>query len=128
MRASAGPPGRPNLDVLQKLAPDAECDRVRPADADAALPGGTGLEGCDAGFLTGSPLHLYQDTPETRREVAFGPCSARNTGRSGSCAGLQVATVATGCALRRNANRCEAAFARRIAPTRTDPSATIAWT
>jgi GMP synthase (glutamine-hydrolysing) len=111
--------GKTYLEILQKLAPGAECDRVKPADANAAVPGGTALEGYDAVFLTGSPLHLYEDTPETRREVAFmRAVFGSGTPAFGSCAGLQVATVAAGGTVRRNANGREAAFARRITPTK----------
>jgi len=104
--------------MLQRLAPGAHCDRIAPADADAVLPSGEALAGYDAVFLTGSPLHLYQDTPETRREVAFmRAVFGSGTPAFGSCAGLQVATVAAGGSVRRNANGREAAFARRITPT-----------
>ncbi|GAN46031.1 glutamine amidotransferase class-I [Methylobacterium sp. ME121] len=39
------------LDILSRLAPGAACDRVMPADADAALPQGMALAGSDAAFL-----------------------------------------------------------------------------
>jgi GMP synthase (glutamine-hydrolysing) len=89
-----------------------------PADAGPALPDGAALEGYDGVFLTGSPLHLYQDTPETRRQVAFMRAVFESgTPSFGSCAGLQVATVAAGGSVRPSRNGREAAFARRIAPT-----------
>ncbi|GJD58912.1 type 1 glutamine amidotransferase [Methylobacterium dankookense] len=70
-------------------------------------------------FLTGSPLHLYEETPETRRTVAFmRAVFASGTPSFGSCAGLQVATVAAGGSVRPNARSPEAGFARRIAPTK----------
>jgi GMP synthase (glutamine-hydrolysing) len=105
-------------DVLREIATGAHMLRVAPADAGAALPGGKGLSEFDAIFLTGSPLHLYQDTPEARRTVEFmrGVFASR-TPAFGSCAGLQVATVAAGGAVRRAANGREAGFARRIYPT-----------
>lgn len=110
--------GEMYLDVLRALAPEATCDRVKPADAGAGLPEGEMLEGYDAVFLTGSPLHLYQDTPEVRRDVAFmRAVFASGTPSFGSCAGLQVATVAAGGTVRRMPAAREAAFARRIAPT-----------
>ncbi len=72
----------------------------------------------DAVFLTGSPLHLYEETPETRRTVAFmRSVFASGTPAFGSCAGLQVAKVAAGDSVRPNARRLEAGFARRITPT-----------
>jgi GMP synthase (glutamine-hydrolysing) len=110
--------GETYLDILHKLAPGAACDRVQPADADAALPPGATLAGYDAVFLTGSPLHLYEETPETRRTVAFmRSVFASGTPAFGSCAGLQVATVAAGGSVRPNARSLEAGFARRITPT-----------
>lgn len=111
--------GETYLDILHKLAPGAACDRVQPADADAALPPGATLAGYDAVFLTGSPLHLYEETPETRRTVAFmRSVFASGTPAFGSCAGLQVATVAAGGSVRPNARSLEAGFARRITPTK----------
>lgn len=110
--------GETYLDILHKLAPGAACDRVQPADADAALPPGATLAGYDAVFLTGSPLHLYEETPETRRTVAFmRSVFASGTPAFGSCSGLQVATVAAGGSVRPNARSLEAGFARRITPT-----------
>ncbi|CAO4139667.1 Glutamine amidotransferase [Methylorubrum thiocyanatum] len=110
--------GETYLDILRQLAPGAACDRVQPADADAALPPGTTLAGYDAVFLTGSPLHLYEETPETRRPVAFmRSVFASGTPAFGSCAGLQVATVAAGGSVRPNARSLEAGFVRRITPT-----------
>ncbi|GEP12396.1 hypothetical protein MGN01_42410 [Methylobacterium gnaphalii] len=110
--------GETYLDILGKLAPGAACDRIKPVDADAALPSGMSLAGFDAVFLTGSPLHLYEETAETRRTVAFmRSVFASGTPAFGSCAGLQVATVAAGGTVRANRRGFEAAFARRITPT-----------
>ena len=118
-RASVGrSSGETYLDILRKLAPGASCDRVQPADADASLPAGATLGGYDAVFLTGSPLHLYEESPETRRTVAFmRAVFASGTPAFGSCAGLQVATVAAGGSVRPHALRLEAGFARRSTPT-----------
>lgn len=72
----------------------------------------------DAVFLSGSPLSLCEETPEVRRSLAFmGAVFASGTPSFGSCAGLQLATVAAGGAVRRNRNGPEAGFARRIVPT-----------
>lgn len=110
--------GETFIQVLRSLAPDARCDRVKPADAGAGLPEGEALEGYDAVFLTGSPLHLYESTPEVRREVAFTrEVFAAGTPAFGSCAGLQVACVAAGGTVRRMPPAREAGFARRITPT-----------
>ena len=109
--------GETYLSRLAQLVPGSKLDRVTPADADAALPTGADLAGYDAVILTGSPLHLYQETPETRREIDFMRQIFRSgTPAFGSCAGLQVATVAAGGTVRAKRAR-EAAFARRITPT-----------
>jgi GMP synthase (glutamine-hydrolysing) len=101
---------------LAQLAPGAICDRVKPADRGAAVPDVSGIEGYDAVFLTGSPLHLYEDTPEIRREIDFMRAVFRSgTPSFGSCAGLQVAVVAAGGRVRSMQDRREAGFARRIA-------------
>ncbi len=110
--------GETYIDILRQLAPGARCTRVKPADAGAELPGGEALAGYDAVFLTGSPLHLYEETPETRREVEFmRAVFASGTPSFGSCAGLQLATVAAGGRVRPGARGREAGFARRITPT-----------
>ncbi|KAA2232465.1 type 1 glutamine amidotransferase [Salinarimonas soli] len=110
--------GETYLKVLEALVPGARCTRVKPADAGAELPSGEALAGYDAVFLTGSPLHLYQETPETRREVGFMQAVfASGTPSFGSCAGLQLATVAAGGRVRPGARGREAGFARRITPT-----------
>ena len=110
--------GETYIEALSRLVPGSRCDRVKPADADGDWPSGAGLGDYDAVFLTGSPLHLYEDSPEVRRELAFmRAVFASGTPSFGSCAGLQVATVAAGGTVRRNARGREAAFARRITPT-----------
>ena len=118
-RESAGrSSGETYVDTLVSLAPGARCDRVQPADRGASWPDADGLAGYDAVFFTGSPLHLYQDTPEVRRVLDFmRAVFASGTPAFGSCAGLQVATVAAGGTVRPNARGREAAFARRITPT-----------
>lgn len=109
--------GETYVDVLQRIAPDARCDRVKPADAGAALPDMASLRDYDAVFLSGSPLHLWQDSPEVRRELEFmRAVFASGTPSFGSCAGLQVATVAAGGKVRPMAERREAGFARRLHP------------
>jgi len=85
--------GETFLKRLGAMLPDAICDRVKPADHDAAAP--DGIDGYDGVILTGSPLHLYEDTPEARREIEFMRAVYRSgTPAFGSCAGLQVAVVA----------------------------------
>lgn len=105
-------------DLLIQLSPCAQIDRATPADADADIPSGEAIAGYDAVFLTGSPLHVYDDTPEVRREIAFmRAVFAAGTPSFGSCAGLQVAVAAAGGTVRSMGERREAGFARRITAT-----------
>jgi GMP synthase (glutamine-hydrolysing) len=104
--------------LLEHIAPGARITRVTPADDGGSAVPSRDLDGFDAVFLTGSPLHLYEDTPECRRIVGFmRAVFASGTPSFGSCAGLQVATVAAGGAVRAMGDRREAGFARRIFAT-----------
>jgi GMP synthase (glutamine-hydrolysing) len=118
-RASVGrSSGETFVDLLAELAPGATIDRVTPADADAAVPSGDALAGYDGVFLTGSPLHVYNDIPEVRREIDFmRAVFASGTPSFGSCAGLQVAVAAAGGRVRSMGERREAGFSRRITAT-----------
>ena len=110
--------GETYVDTLLELAPGALCDRVTPADAGAETPDVAALEAYDAVFLSGSPLHLYEASPEVERIVAFmRAVFASGTPSFGSCAGLQVATVAAGGTVRAMVKRHEGGFARRITAT-----------
>jgi GMP synthase (glutamine-hydrolysing) len=110
--------GETYIDTLRFLAPGAVFHRVKPADRGSALPDQAELQSYDAVFVTGSPLHLYQDTPETRREVdLMRAVFDAGVPSFGSCAGLQVATVAAGGAVRPSCRGREAGFARRITLT-----------
>jgi GMP synthase (glutamine-hydrolysing) len=118
-RASVGQSsGETFKTTLQELEPNATYRRITPADADAEVPTVEEIAGYDGVFLTGSPIHLYDNTPEVARELAFmRAVFASATPAFGSCAGLQVATVAAGGRVRAMAPRREAGFARRIIPT-----------
>ncbi|WP_375429385.1 type 1 glutamine amidotransferase [uncultured Sphingomonas sp.] len=118
-RASVGrSSGETMRDLVQSLAPGATIDRATPADADGDIPDEATIAGYDAVFLTGSPLHVYDDTPEAAREVEFmRRVFASGTPSFGSCAGLQVAVAAAGGVVRSMGDRREAGFARRIAAT-----------
>ncbi|WP_230769999.1 type 1 glutamine amidotransferase [Sphingomonas sp. Leaf4] len=104
--------------TLRQLAPHADITIVAPADADAEPIGIDALERFDAVFLTGSPLHVYDPTPEVERQIAFmRAVFASGTPAFGSCAGLQVAVAAAGGTVRKMPERMEAGIARRIAAT-----------
>lgn len=115
-RASAGKSsGESYIATLERFVPALYCDRITPADGDG--PASVDLDSYDAVILTGSPLHLYQSTPESDREVGFmRAVFASGVPSFGSCAGLQLATVAAGGTVRSMPRR-EAGFARRITPT-----------
>ena len=104
--------------TLQQLQPGCTVTIVAPADDDARVYTPQQLEAFDAVFLTGSPLHVYDDTPEVHRQLAFmRGVFASGTPSFGSCAGLQVAVAAAGGTVRRMPERIEAGIARRISAT-----------
>ena len=102
--------------LLTELAPGAEVERTFPADGER--PPADALASWDGVFLTGSPIHVYEDTPEVRREIAFmRDVFASGVPSFGSCAGMQVAVVAAGGRVRSMGYRREAGVTRRITPT-----------
>lgn len=109
--------GESFVEFLAGLEPKAEITLATPADDDALAISPATLAGFAAVFLTGSPLHIYDDSPEVRREIAFmRAVFASGTPSFGSCAGLQVAVAAAGGTVRPARHR-EAGIARRITPT-----------
>lgn len=118
-RASAGKSaGESFAATLGKIAPQAEVDLAYPSEEDAE-PFDTGrLARYDAVFLSGSPMHVYDDRPDVRRQLAFmRAVFASGTPAFGSCAGLQVAVAAAGGTIRKMPHRMEAGIARRIGAT-----------
>ncbi|MCR0980654.1 type 1 glutamine amidotransferase [Roseomonas populi] len=110
--------GETYADTLRSLAPGAICDRLKPAEEDTPLQEPEVLARYDAVFLCGSPLHVYKETPETRRVLGFmRAVFEAGTPAFGSCAGLQVAVAAAGGQVGPRQDGNEAGFARRIAPT-----------
>jgi len=110
--------GETYIETLHALFPAARCDRIMPADPDGDMPDIETLADYDAIFLTGAPLHVYDDSPEVRRQLDFmRRVFSSGTPSFGSCAGLQVAVAAAGGTVRAMERRQEAGFARRIAPT-----------
>lgn len=104
--------------TLEQLRPGAAITRVAPADGDAPDMAADTLSRFDAVFLTGAPLHVYDDTPEVRRQLAFmRAVFASGTPSFGSCAGLQLAVTAAGGTVRKMPERLEAAVSRRITAT-----------
>lgn len=118
-RAAAGKSsGETYQATLEQLAPRATFHRVAPADADAPVMAAAQIAGFDAVFVTGAPLHVYDDAPEVARQIALmRAVFASGTPSFGSCAGLQLAVAAAGGTVRAMPTRKEAAVARRIVPT-----------
>jgi GMP synthase (glutamine-hydrolysing) len=105
-------------DLLAVLAPGAAIEQATPGDAGGGRPDADALAGYDGVCLTGSPLHVYQPTPEVERQIAFmRDVFAAGTPSFGSCAGLQLACVAAGGKVAPLTGASEAGFARRIWPT-----------
>lgn len=104
--------------TLDQMMPGADITRIAPADEDARTYTADELADYDGVFLTGSPLHVYDDTPAVRRQLAFmRAVFASGTPSFGSCAGLQVAVAAAGGKVRKMPDRLEAGIARRIVAT-----------
>ncbi|MET3826200.1 GMP synthase (glutamine-hydrolyzing) [Sphingomonas sp. PvP055] len=118
-RAHAGKSsGETYAATLRQLRPDAEITIVAPADDAAQVYTREEMRAFDAVFLTGAPLHVYEDTPEVARQLAFMRTVFSAGRRSfGSCAGLQLAVAAAGGKVRKMPDRMEAGIARRITPT-----------
>lgn len=107
--------GESFVDRLHRLAPGSAIEQAWPTDEDSDLPDAEALASFDGVFLTGSPLHVWKDTPEVRRELAFmRAIFASGTPSFGSCAGLQIAAAAAGGRVRAIGGPHEAGIARRI--------------
>ncbi|MEG8040397.1 type 1 glutamine amidotransferase [Sphingomonas sp. LR60] len=110
--------GESYADTLGQMMPGATIEICQPADDDSPTFTADQLGDYDAVFLTGSPLHVYDDTPEVRRQLAFmRAVFAAGTPSFGSCAGLQVAVAAAGGTVRKMPERMEAGLSRRIVAT-----------
>ena len=101
--------------LLKALDQNCAVTTVEPLKAGAET---LNLAEYDAIFLTGSPLHLRHETNENRPMIEFMQAVFRaGTPSFGSCAGLQIATVAAGGSVRRMQGRQEAGFGRHIVKT-----------
>lgn len=118
-RASAGKSsGESFAATLDQLAPGCTVELATPSDGRHEMMTVEQLAGFDGVFLSGSPLHVYCETPETKRQLAFmGRVFASGTPSFGSCAGLQVACAAAGGKVRAMSHRDETGIARGIAAT-----------
>jgi GMP synthase (glutamine-hydrolysing) len=111
-------PGISYGDTLLDLAPRGSVyDVCHPADSGSNLPNGAGLAEYDGIALTGSALHLWNREPAVNRQIEFAREAFRSkTAFFGSCWGLQMACVAAGGDVQKNAIGREVGFARNIAP------------
>lgn len=104
--------------TLRQMRPGAQVSLISPADEEVAPPSTSALSAFDAVFLTGSPMHVYNETPPVERQLAFmRAVFASGVPSFGSCAGLQVAVAAAGGRVRKMPERMEAGVARRISAT-----------
>src|SRR6516225_7311138 len=103
--------------ALRSQQPHIQCSSINVADGQD-LPDGLSLGDFDGLMFSGSPLHIYDRTPEVTRQIDF----ARAAFVAGlpvwaSCWGLQLATVALGGTVRRNPRGRELGVARAITAT-----------
>jgi len=103
--------------ALRSQQPQIQSSSINVADGQD-LPDGLSLEDFDGLMFSGSPLHIYDWTPEVTRQIDF----ARAAFTAGlpvwaSCWGLQLATVALGGTVRRNPRGRELGVARAITAT-----------
>ena len=100
--------------ALRWQQPHSQCSSINVADGQD-LPDGVSLGDFDGLMFSGSPLHIYDRTPEVTRQIDF--ARAAFTARLpvwASCWGLQLATVALGGTVRRNPRGRELGVARAI--------------
>lgn len=111
--------GETVADLLRELAPEAAIEHAFPADPDRPTPDARALTEQDAVLLTGSPIHVYDGSPQSEAVIAFmRDVFASGTPSWGSCAGLQVAAAAAGGEVRSMPDdRREAGITRRISAT-----------
>ncbi|HET9472336.1 MAG TPA: type 1 glutamine amidotransferase [Steroidobacteraceae bacterium] len=101
--------------TLKRLAPDIECDLVRPADEEPKLPSGVGIADYDGAVITGSALNIYSREAAVERQIDLAKAVfAAGVPCFGSCWGLQVGVTAAGGSVVRNPRGREFGFARRI--------------
>jgi GMP synthase (glutamine-hydrolysing) len=101
--------------ALRRLEPEISCDVVYPADAEAALPSGVGLESYYGVAITGSALCISDGGPPVMRQIdLIKAVFEAGVPLFGSCWGLQVAVAAAGGVVRTNPRGREFGFARRV--------------
>lgn len=111
--------GETVADLLAELFPGVEVEHACPADPDRPTPDVADLRTRDAVLLTGSPIHVYDGSPQPEAAIAFmRDVFESGTPSWGSCAGLQLAAAAAGGEVRPMPDGCrEAGVTRRISRT-----------
>lgn len=104
--------------MLQYWCPAATVDILCPADPDASLPTGAGIEQYDGIAWTGSSLTVYHDTEEVRQQIEFARAVFKAKIPSfGSCWAAQIAVVAAGGRCQSHPQGREMGIARKISLT-----------
>ncbi len=104
--------------MLGSLLPGCQADVVYPADPDAALPLGAGLDQYDGIAWTGSSLTVYHDDPRVDRQIDVARAAmAQGIPSFGSCWAAQIAAVVAGGVVAANPRGREMGIARKIALT-----------
>ncbi|MFY7959507.1 MAG: type 1 glutamine amidotransferase [Elsteraceae bacterium] len=94
--------------------PDAEFFTVNVADGER-LPQGMTIEDFDGVLITGSPLNVYKDVPEVRRQIELArEIFQRGVPSFGCCWGIQLMCAAIGGAVHLNPRGREIGVARAI--------------
>src|SRR5580704_2082422 len=118
-RASFGLPSNFSLlaSAVRLYRPEIRCAPLNIADGEP-LPAGTMLADFDGAMVPGSPLHIYDPSPEVTRQIDFVRAAfAARVPVWGSCWGVQLAAVALGGSVRRNPRGRELPIARTITTT-----------
>ena len=103
--------------ALRSQQPHIHCSSINVADGQD-LPSGVSLGDFDGLMFSGSPLHIYDRSPEVTRQIDFARAAfTAGVPTWGSCWGLQLATVALGGTVRRNPRGRELGVARAITTT-----------
>ena len=104
--------------TLVDVQPGCTVELVRPVEDGAPEWTSDALSAFDGIFLSGSPLHAWDDTPPVQRHKRFMDAVFQSgTPSFGSCAGLQIAAAVAGGSVRLKTGRHEAGLARRISAT-----------
>ncbi|WP_062017161.1 type 1 glutamine amidotransferase [Aureimonas sp. AU4] len=104
-------------ETLRAMVPGIDCRLVSCLSGEP-VPARDEIRAFDAVIFAGSPIQMHEEDEDTRAAARFAlAVFEAGLPSFGSCAGLQIAAVATGGQVRPRKPRMEAAFVRHIAPT-----------